>query len=82
MNFEDAQGNLIYGDLWDAQPCIGKPVLYSYLLPGTYKVYVDATGSGSARYLSSESQPAVGDHPTGRVPRRLGAAGFETGSRK
>ncbi|MGA9521991.1 MAG: hypothetical protein WBV82_11030 [Myxococcaceae bacterium] len=59
VNFEDAQGNLVYGEEWDAQPCNGTPVLYSYLLPGTYRVYVDAVGSGSSRYESNMNNPPL-----------------------
>ena len=74
VNFEDANGNLVYGEDWDPQNCSGTPVLYSYLKPGTYKVYLDGVGSGSARYESNfDNAPTVtvqpGVFPNGSNPK-------------
>jgi len=56
INFVDSKGNLVYGPTGDLQACDSAPVVYDYLLPGTYKVYVQGTGPGGT-YLSSSASP-------------------------
>lgn len=56
VNFEDAQGNLVYGSAGDAQVCTAAPIVYNYLQPGTYKVYLLAQGT-QYNYRSNSSAP-------------------------
>ncbi len=55
VDFQDAQGNLVYGNGGDPQPCNNLAVVYSYLKPGTYRVFLQAYGSGSTFYESSRN---------------------------
>jgi hypothetical protein len=57
VNFQDAQGSLLYGPSGDAQPCSGAPIYYDYLPPGTHRVFLQGTGPGGRVYLSSASAP-------------------------
>jgi hypothetical protein len=57
LNFEDSAGNLVYGNEGDAQACGASPAVYSYLLPGTYRVYAKAYGTGNTVYLSNGATP-------------------------
>ena len=57
VNFQDAQGNLVYGNGGDRQPCMNSAVVYSFLKPGTYRVFLGANGSGSSVYESTRVNP-------------------------
>lgn len=59
INFQDAQGNMVYSDPGDRQPCTSAPVLYQYLQPGTYRVYIQAAGSYGSSYLSNAQYPPM-----------------------
>lgn len=45
VNFEDEQGQWVYPGAGDEQPCNVPWVAYDYLMPGTYRVSVQAVGS-------------------------------------
>ncbi|MGQ0507994.1 MAG: hypothetical protein ACT4TC_22040 [Myxococcaceae bacterium] len=57
INFKDTNGNWVYGTNGDAQSCDGAPIVYNYLLPGVYRVYVQANGFGGAVYRSNQLNP-------------------------
>lgn len=59
VNFQDAQGNWIYGNTGDPQPCNSTGVVYNYLQAGTYRLYISAHGSGTSGYESNTSNPPV-----------------------
>ncbi len=56
INFQDASGNWVYGNSGDNQACNAAPVVYNYLLPGTYRVFIRGTGPGGT-YLSNGATP-------------------------
>jgi hypothetical protein len=58
INFEDSTGTLVYGTAGDSQPCNGAPVLYQFLKPGSYKVYIRGM-IGSTIAYTNESTPTV-----------------------
>ncbi|MFZ5471171.1 MAG: hypothetical protein ACOZIN_17250, partial [Myxococcota bacterium] len=68
INFEDAQGNLIYGQNGDPQACNAAPIVYSYLQPGTYRVFIKGTGPGNVLYLSNGTNPPVVTITAGQFP--------------
>ena len=57
INFEDENGVLIYGRDGDVHDCDSAPILYNFLQPGTYRVYLKGTGSGGVTYLSNAQNP-------------------------
>jgi hypothetical protein len=59
VNFQDSQGNMVYGTSWDAQKCDAAPVIYSYLQPGTYRVYVQGTGPGVTFKSNFQNAPVI-----------------------
>lgn len=60
VNFQDVQGNLVYGSTGDPQPCNSAGVVYSFLKPGTYRVFLGARGSGTSVYESTRTNaPSV-----------------------
>ena len=59
INFQDAQGNLVYGATGDTHACDAAPILYNFLQPGTYKVFLKGTGSGGVVYLSDAASPPL-----------------------
>ena len=65
VNFEDlATGTMLYGlradpTTWDPQSCNLTSVVYGYLPPGAYKIYVTGAGSSGAYYSANYSTPAA-----------------------
>jgi hypothetical protein len=54
LNFQDtATGQWVYGMVGDWHKCSDKPIVYSYLRPGTYKVSLQARTSGGTQYRSN-----------------------------
>lgn len=51
-------GELVYGNAGDPQACNGAPILYQYLKPGRYEVYIRGL-KGSAVTYSNEDLPDV-----------------------
>jgi hypothetical protein len=74
VHFVDAQGNYVYGTAGDAHACNAAPIVYGYLKPGTYTLYVSGTGSGG-QYLSSGTSPKIVNVTAGVFP---GAAQAQT----
>jgi hypothetical protein len=58
VNFQDSAGRMVYGSAGDSQACDSAPILYNFLAPGTYKVFLSGTGAG-ADYLSNAQAPQV-----------------------
>jgi hypothetical protein len=58
LNFEDSAGNLVYGPTGDVQACDSAPIVYNYLLPGSYRVYIQGTGPGGT-FLSDTRYPVT-----------------------
>ncbi|MBF5044267.1 hypothetical protein FGE12_17850 [Aggregicoccus sp. 17bor-14] len=56
INVQDASGKFLYGDAGLEFGCKEAPVTLNYLRPGTYSIYVKASGPGGS-YLSSTSNP-------------------------
>lgn len=64
INFQDSTGAWVYGgakDVGDVQSCVGAPILYQYLRPGTYKVFVRGLNASDQLLYSNEnySPPAL-----------------------
>ncbi len=59
INFMDERGQLVYGSQGDIQACDSAPIVYNYLQPGTYKVFIKGTGPNGVVYLSNASNPPV-----------------------
>ncbi|MDY7228488.1 hypothetical protein [Hyalangium rubrum] len=58
LNFRDVFTNeLVYGEEGDWQVCSSKPITYSFLRPGTYKVILIATTSNGIQYRSNPNIP-------------------------
>ncbi|KFE64344.1 hypothetical protein DB31_2138 [Hyalangium minutum] len=56
INFQDTStGEWIYGALGDWHRCADKPIVYSYLRPGTYKVSLYAKTSSNVEYRSTSN---------------------------
>ena len=54
LNFQNTStGEWVYGALGDWHNCIDKPIVYSYLRPGTYKVSLYAKTSSNVEYRSN-----------------------------
>jgi hypothetical protein len=54
LNFQDVNTGLwVYGALGDWHNCIDKPIVYSYLKPGTYKVSLYAKTNNNVEYRAS-----------------------------
>jgi hypothetical protein len=53
-----ATGELVYGTAGDPQACTGAPILYQYLAPGRYEVYIRGM-NGSRIAYSNEDLPDV-----------------------
>lgn len=59
INLRDrATGALVYGTAGDPQPCTGAPILYQFLKPGSYEVYIRGMIGSSVAY-TNESAPTV-----------------------
>ncbi len=59
INFKDASGNWVYGGTGDAQDCTAAPIVYSYLQPGTYAVFIEGRGAGGILYRSNGDYPPM-----------------------
>ncbi len=57
VNFRNANGDLVYPDPGDRQPCTYLGQIYGALRPGTYSVFLKASGSGGTLYESSRTLP-------------------------
>jgi hypothetical protein len=58
VNFKNlSTGKWIYGSQGNVQPCNGAPIVYNFLPPGRYSVYIYGEGTGG--YYSSSSQNPV-----------------------
>jgi len=57
VNFRDSMGNLLYADPGDRQPCTYLGQVYDALPPGTYSVFLRASGSNGSVYQSSQTNP-------------------------
>jgi hypothetical protein len=53
---DEATGTYLYGNTGDSHPCTGAPIIYRYLKPGDYRVYVRGTGSGGF-YTNENNNP-------------------------
>ena len=53
-----ATGELVYGPACDPQSCTGAPILYQYLKPGRYEVYIRGMRGSTIAY-SNEDLPDV-----------------------
>jgi hypothetical protein len=59
INFQDtATGKWVYGAMGDWQPCSAKPITYSFLPPGTYKVSLYAK-NGNTEYRSNSNMAPI-----------------------
>jgi hypothetical protein len=58
VNFEDEAGNMVFEGSGDLHPCDASLLLYT-LRPGSYRVFVTATGPYGALYVSNEANPPV-----------------------
>lgn len=68
VNFQDMQGNLVYGSSGDAQACDAAPIVYSFLKPGTYRVFVKGYGPNGITYLSNAQNPPLVTVVAGQFP--------------
>lgn len=63
INLENLEtGAMVYGDAGDAQACTGAPILYQYLPPGRYQVYVSGLRGSTVLYSNegrSEAYPDI-----------------------
>lgn len=57
LHFVDEYGQYVYGAAGDAHACQSAPIVYRYLAPGTYKVYIAGYGPNGVTYLSDEQSP-------------------------
>ncbi|MET0401933.1 MAG: hypothetical protein ABW123_05990 [Cystobacter sp.] len=56
INMKDrATGKLVYGEEGDAQSCTAAPILYKYLRPGQYEVFVRAMKGSEVLYTNEGS---------------------------
>ncbi len=59
INFQDANGQFVYAGAGDKQSCLAAPVFYDFLLPGTYRVFVQGTGPGGTYASNAQNPPMV-----------------------
>jgi len=52
-------GTFLYGGQGDPQPCNGAPILYRFLKPSSYQVYIRGTGSGGVVYTNQYTPPTL-----------------------
>jgi hypothetical protein len=57
VNFRDGNGDLVYPGAGDKEPCSGLSIVYSFLKPGTFNVFLQANGAGSSVFQSSQATP-------------------------
>jgi hypothetical protein len=58
VNFKDSAGNWVYGS-GDLQACDAAPIVYNFLLPGTYRVFISGTGPGGNYYSNGNNPPTL-----------------------
>jgi hypothetical protein len=64
LNFQDtATGEWVYGTQGDFHRCGDKPIVYTHLRPGTYKVSLYARTSSNVEYRSNPSIPSIQVQP-------------------
>jgi hypothetical protein len=68
VNFKDSTGAFVFSGAGDAQPCTASSVVYGYLKPGSYAVFLQGTGAGSAAYSSSQASPPTVSVTAGVFP--------------
>lgn len=75
VNFQNAQNEFLYPGAGDKQSCAAAPVFYDFLLPGTYRVFVQATGSGGTYLSNAQNPPMVtvqaGEFPDASIPVQM-----------
>lgn len=54
-----ATGELVFGIAGDTQSCDGAPIIYSYLAPGDYEVYVHGLSGSTVAYANDDSPMTV-----------------------
>ncbi len=59
INFQDSAGNMVYGTSGDSQLCDAAPIVYSFLKPGTYRVFIRGTGPGGTYLSNAQTPPTV-----------------------
>jgi hypothetical protein len=60
INFQDTTtGQWVYGALGDWHKCNTKPIVYSFLRPGTYKVSLYAKTANNVEYRSNANIPSI-----------------------
>jgi hypothetical protein len=60
INLRDkATGALVYGTAGDPQSCTGAPILYQFLKPGSYEVYIRGMVGSSVAYTNEASPTTV-----------------------
>lgn len=60
VNFQDTTtGQWVYGAIGDWHLCSSKPILYSFLKPGTYKVSLYAKTANNVEYRSNPNIPSI-----------------------
>lgn len=60
INLENVDtGELVYGEVGDTQSCTGAPIIYRFLKPGDYRVYIRGTGPGNVFYTNEYAVPPV-----------------------
>ncbi|PTL78517.1 hypothetical protein [Vitiosangium sp. GDMCC 1.1324] len=55
INLRDSSGKLVYGDSGDPQPCTGAPILYQFLKPGSYQVYIRGMRGSTVAYTNEDA---------------------------
>lgn len=73
VHLMDEQGNWIYGSTGDVHGCTSAPIVYNYLAPGTYRVYLEASGPDGYYFLSNDAAPPVLTVQAGVFPTAGGA---------
>lgn len=44
--YDEQRNEYVYGTTGDVQSCVGAPIIYRFLRPGNYKVFIEGTGTG------------------------------------
>lgn len=73
VHLMDEQGNWIYGSSGDVHSCSSAPIVYKYLQPGNYRVYLEGQGPNATWYLSNDAAPPVISVQAGVFPPASGA---------
>lgn len=73
INFQDSYGNLVYGQYGDPQSCDSAPIVYDFLQPGRYRVFIQGEGPTGIRYLSDAQSAPVVSVVAGRFVGSAGA---------